>query len=223
MTALEHVRRYAVVGNPVQHSLSPSIHQAFAKMAGISLDYERLWAPLHEAGFEQTVRSFLKARPGNHGLNVTVPFKQRALALADHVTPWARRAGAANTLRLDDDGQITAHNTDGLGLLRALQRLMGQPDALQGAAVLILGAGGAVAGVLPNLVDAGVASITLVNRQLDKAEALLSAYRSTAPTMLLQALTWDELAQPGVWSATASTCRVVIQASSAPLHDQAAR
>ena len=104
---------YAVVGNPIAHSKSPVIHSRFAVQTGERLEYRRLLAPID--GFEPTVRAFIAA--GGCGLNVTVPFKLEAYALADRLSPRAAAAGAVNTLRFDADG-IYGDNTDGVGLVR---------------------------------------------------------------------------------------------------------
>ena len=150
MSGAVHPRRdrYAVIGNPVAHSLSPEIHARFARDCGQCLVYERLLAPLD--GFEATVAAFREA--GGRGLNVTVPFKREAAALADRPSERVRQAGAANTLGFDDDG-IWADNTDGLGLVADLQGRLG--IALAGARIVLLGAGGAARGVVgPLLISA---------------------------------------------------------------------
>ncbi len=107
--------RYAVIGHPIAHSKSPSIHAAFAAQTGQAMAYEALLAPLD--GFADTVRRFIAA--GGKGMNVTVPFKLEAFALADHLSPRAKAAGAVNTLSFRADG-IHGDNTDGLGLVRDL-------------------------------------------------------------------------------------------------------
>ena len=112
--------RYAVVGHPVEHSQSPFIHAAFAQATGQALTYERLLAPLD--GFAATLARF--AAEGGRGCNVTVPFKAEACALAARASPRAARARAANTLRREGDGWY-ADNTDGIGLVRDLERNAG--------------------------------------------------------------------------------------------------
>jgi shikimate dehydrogenase len=161
--------RYAVIGNPVAHSRSPAIHAAFARQTGQAVAYGTLLAPLD--GFAQTVAAFRAA--GGRGANVTVPFKFAAFALADTSSARARRAGAANTLLFCKDGGIDADNTDGVGLVADLQAALGD---LRGSRGLVVGAGGAVAGVLPSLVDAGVARLVLLNRDPAKAQVLADAY-----------------------------------------------
>jgi len=163
--------RYAVFGHPVAHSRSPRIHAAFAAQTGIELVYERIDAA--PADFARAVAAF--AHAGGRGANVTLPHKPAALALCDDLAPRAARAGAVNTLiRLDDgpDGRPRwcGDNTDGIGLVRDLRDRHGL--TLAGARVLLLGAGGAGAGVAPALLDAGVARLWLANRGLARAQAL---------------------------------------------------
>jgi shikimate dehydrogenase len=161
--------RYAVVGNPVEHSRSPAIHAMFAEQTGQSLTYERLLAPLD--GFEAALRAFVAA--GAKGCNITVPFKFDAFALATTRTERAQLGGAVNTLRFDADGWV-GDNTDGAGLVNDLQKNAGRP--LAGLQLLLVGAGGASAGALGALIHAGPARITVVNRTLDKAQALVASH-----------------------------------------------
>lgn len=168
--------RYAVAGNPVAHSRSPHIHGLFAHQTGQALTYERLLCPLD--AFVPTVQAF--AASGARGCNVTVPFKFEAFALAPRRTPRAALAQAANTLRFDPESQggWLADNTDGVGLVRDIAHNAGV--TLVGRRVLLLGAGGASAGVLGPLVEAGPAEVVLANRSLDKAEALVAHHADWA-------------------------------------------
>jgi len=159
--------RYAVAGNPVAHSRSPHIHSLFARQTGQALDYERLLCPLD--AFVPTVKAF--AASGAKGCNVTVPFKFEAFELAARRSPRAELAQAANTLRFDEDGWL-ADNTDGVGLVRDITLNAGVP--LAGRRVLLLGAGGASAGVLGPLIEARPAEIVMANRTLEKAEAIVA-------------------------------------------------
>jgi shikimate dehydrogenase len=168
--------RYAVVGNPVEHSRSPAIHALFAQQTGQHLAYERLLAPLD--GFEAALRAFADA--GAKGCNITVPFKFDAFELAARRTERARRGGAVNTLRFDIDGW-TGDNTDGAGLVNDIQHNAGRP--LAGLRVLLVGAGGAAAGVLGSLIAAGPSGITVVNRTLDKATALVASHADLGHTL----------------------------------------
>jgi len=160
--------RYAVIGNPVAHSRSPEIHAAFAAATGQDIAYGRLLAP--PDGFAAAVARF--SSEGGRGLNVTLPFKEEAWRLAATLSGRARRAGAANTLRLDG-ATVHADNTDGPGLVADLQRIFDAPVA--GLHILLLGAGGAARGVVPSLLENGAASILVVNRSAARADALVAA------------------------------------------------
>jgi len=168
--------RYAVLGHPVAHSRSPAIHARFAAQTGQALDYGRLECPLD--GFGASVRAF--AAGGARGCNVTVPFKFEALQIAGRASERARRAGAANVLGFDgpEPAQWWADNSDGIGLVRDITRHAGVP--LAGARVLLVGAGGAAAGVLGPLIEAGVAGVVLANRTAARAEALVQSHASLA-------------------------------------------
>lgn len=168
--------RYAVAGNPVAHSRSPSIHALFAEQTGQALDYGRLLCPLH--GFKATLTEFVQQ--GARGCNVTVPFKFEAFEMAVRHTPRAVLAQAANTLRFDSeaDGGWLADNTDGVGLVRDITANAGV--ALQGRRVLLLGAGGASAGVLGPLIEQRPRELVLANRTVDKARALVERHQAWA-------------------------------------------
>jgi shikimate dehydrogenase len=164
------IDRYAVAGNPVAHSQSPYIHQQFAEQTGQLLQYERLLCPLE--AFSSTVKNFANSVDDgavSRGCNVTVPFKFEAFKLAQSHTPRARLAGAANTLRFDQEGWL-ADNTDGAGLVRDIQDNAGVE--LAGAKVLVIGAGGAAAGALGALLAERPHTLVVTNRSLDKAQAL---------------------------------------------------
>ncbi len=161
-------QQYAVVGHPVAHSRSPFIHAAFAKQVDLHIEYRTIDAPLD--GFEQTVQTFFNT--GGQGLNVTLPFKQQAFELADRLTERARVAGAVNTL-WQENGQLHGDNTDGAGLAWALHLLTCTPD-LSGLKVLILGAGGAVRGVIAPLLNAGIEHIDIANRTYEHAVHLVN-------------------------------------------------
>ncbi|XOZ32671.1 shikimate dehydrogenase [Halomonadaceae bacterium KBTZ08] len=165
--------RYAVVGNPIEHSLSPRIHGAFADQTGDNLVYERLWAPLE--GFHDTVERFFAE--GGSGLNVTVPFKQQAWEMAGRHEPRASRAGAVNTLWRDGNATLVGDNTDGAGLVRDLS--INHGVTLAGARILVLGAGGAVRGVLEPLLGESPAQVVIANRTLARAEGLGDLFGDT--------------------------------------------
>jgi shikimate dehydrogenase len=165
--------RYAVIGHPVEHSRSPDIHARFAAQTGQSLDYTRLLSPLD--GFTATVCGL--ADGGGRGCNVTVPFKFEAWQHATRRTPRAQRAEAANTLRFDAEGWW-CDNTDGIGLVRDIT--VNTSVALAGRRVLLIGAGGAAAGVLGPLIEAGPARLVVANRTADKAQALVDRHADLA-------------------------------------------
>ncbi|MBK9135307.1 MAG: shikimate dehydrogenase [Betaproteobacteria bacterium] len=166
--------RYAVLGNPVAHSRSPFIHEAFARQCGLPISYERVLSPLD--AFEATLQAFAAA--GGRGVNITVPFKFQALAMASRRTPRAVLAGAANVLKLDEPDGWLADNTDGVGLVRDIEA--GAGVALAGRRVLLLGAGGAAAGALGPLIAARPAEIVLANRTRPNAEAIAAAHAAWA-------------------------------------------
>jgi shikimate dehydrogenase len=161
------LQRFAVIGNPVAHSLSPLIHQYFAQQVGCSLVYERMH--VEELDFEQQVSSFFAA--GGKGLNVTLPFKQKAFALAVTITPRCQSARAANTLWMQGDS-LCADNTDGVGLVRDLARYI----SLQGARILVVGAGGAARGIVSPLLEAGPARLALANRNVTRLQTFQSDF-----------------------------------------------
>jgi shikimate dehydrogenase len=163
------VDQYAVVGNPIAHSKSPEIHLLFARLTKQKIGYERIEAPLD--GFEDKALALRDA--GYRGLNVTVPFKLDAAKLADDLTPRARLAGAVNTLKFDGDA-ILGDNTDGIGFVRDVtERLkFGFGDC----AVLVLGAGGAVRGLLGSLLDASPRWLAVANRSHQRAEELAEEF-----------------------------------------------
>lgn len=156
--------RYVVIGHPVSHSLSPHIHARFAQSTGQSLEYATLEAPLD--AFAATAKRFFAE--GGRGANVTLPFKVEAFELAEHGSDRARLAGAANFLALRE-GRIEADNTDGAGLVADLERLGAK---LEGARVLLLGAGGAARGVIAPVLARKPALLVIANRTAERAEVL---------------------------------------------------
>ncbi|MCP5325932.1 MAG: shikimate dehydrogenase [Oceanospirillaceae bacterium] len=162
---------YAVMGNPINHSKSPQIHSAFAEQTQQDLIYSATLVPLD--GFEHAVQEFFRNAHGK-GLNVTVPFKEEAYQLAQIHSPRALRAGAVNTLKRHEDGRIYGDNTDGLGLVADLTRNL--QISLSGKRILLLGAGGAVKGVLEPLLAEKPAQIVIANRSIEKAIDLAKAF-----------------------------------------------
>ncbi len=170
---------YAVLGNPVQHSRSPRIHQLFAQQCGQTLRYERRLVP---PGAFDAALAALRAE-GARGCNVTVPCKFDAARAASRLSPRAELAQAANTLGWDEQGLLWGDNTDGIGLVRDLARLLGRDgaeQALRGMRVLLLGAGGAACGVLGALIEAGAAQLEVWNRSPERAERLVQRHAGLA-------------------------------------------
>jgi shikimate dehydrogenase len=157
--------RYAVIGNPVAHSKSPWIHAQFARATGEDIDYGRIEAPLN--GFARSVEAF--RAQGGRGLNVTLPFKSEAFRFCAAASERAAAAQAVNTLVLDR-GRPWGDNTDGVGLVRDLAVNLGRK--LEGAQILLMGAGGAAQGVIGPLAQAGAAAIMIANRTVPRAQAL---------------------------------------------------
>lgn len=159
------MNRYAVFGQPVSHSLSPRIHAAFGRQAGIALEYTAIeCAP---EAFADAVATF--AAQGGQGANVTLPHKQAAAGLCTELSERARRAGAVNTLARRGDGWL-GDNTDGAGLIRDLTGRHGLD--LRARRTLLIGAGGAARGIAPSLLDAGIGDLYIANRDAKKADAL---------------------------------------------------
>lgn len=154
--------KYAVIGNPIEHSKSPLIHHAFALQTGQDIEYSRVLAPL--GGFAQTVHAMREA--GFKGANVTVPFKLEAFRLANHLAERAHDAGVVNTLLFNDES-IVGDNTDGVGLVRDIEQNLG--ISLEQKRVLLIGAGGAAEGVLHPVLEQHPQLLVIANRSLDKA------------------------------------------------------
>ncbi len=173
MTLLD---RYVVAGNPVEHSQSPFIHAHFAEQTGQALSYDRLLCTAES--FDASIREFAAA--GGRGCNITMPFKTNAWRLAGRVSERAALAQASNVLRFDglDESGWWSDNTDGVGLVRDIQVNAMRP--LTGARVLMLGAGGAAAGALGPLLQAGPAELVVANRSVDKANALVQRHAPLA-------------------------------------------
>ena len=163
------MNKYAVIGNPIHHSLSPTIHAQFAKQIGLSMSYEKILAPLD--GFTFTAKSFINS--GALGFNVTVPFKVEAFNLVDEHTLNAKTAGAVNTIKVEN-GILYGENTDGIGLVNDLCNNLQQ--SIEGKDILILGAGGATQGILPALLECQPERILVANRTKARSLKLASNY-----------------------------------------------
>jgi shikimate dehydrogenase len=158
--------KYAVIGNPIEHSKSPQIHAAFAGQTGEVVEYGRILG--NPDDFAGDVRKFLAE--GGQGLNVTVPFKEEAWRLADELSPRAHTAGAVNTLIRLENNRLRGDNTDGIGLVRDLT--MNQGFRFKDKRILMLGAGGAVRGVMRPLLEQNPKRIVIANRTASKAYSL---------------------------------------------------
>lgn len=161
---------YAVMGNPIAHSKSPQIHAAFAAQTGQDMSYQALLVA--EDGFAEAVDKFRQA--GGKGLNITVPFKLQAWQLVNQRSERAEAAGAVNTIKFNDDGSMFADNTDGVGMVRDIT--INHQMTLRDRNVLMLGAGGAVQGVLLPLLAEKPASLIIANRTASKAVELAQRF-----------------------------------------------
>ena len=174
-----------VVGRPIAHSLSPVIHNAWIEAAGLDAVYAPFSPP--DEGFERMIRAF---RGGVIcGLNVTAPFKERALALADWADEAAQRAGSANIMLFHDDGRTEARSVDGLGLIRAFAE-QAPGTRLADARIAVLGAGGAARAGVAAMVDAGAGQVFVLNRTAARAEEL--AFALDSPRLSAHALSEAE-------------------------------
>lgn len=161
--------QYAVFGNPISQSKSPWIHKQFAQQTGENLEYGSQLVELGE--FSTAADDFFE---NGKGLNITTPFKDDAYAYAHNLTARARRAGAVNTLAHQEDGSVLGDTTDGVGLIRDIIENLGWQ--IKGQKVLILGAGGAVRGVLEPLLETSPNSVTIANRTATKAQSLAKGF-----------------------------------------------
>lgn len=173
-------KKFAVIGNPIEQSRSPELHHAFAQKLGIDLHYEKRLAALD--GFVESMAEFFKN--GGIGMNVTVPFKEQAFNQCDVLTERAKIAKAVNTLWMEN-GKLHGDNTDGQGLVAAIESL---GWSIKESSILILGAGGATRGVIYPLVQAGAKKIVIANRTLARAEQLVSDLQNSVKDAELKAV-----------------------------------
>ncbi len=162
------MKKFIVIGNPIAHSKSPEIHQAFAGQCGILLQYERLYAEQEQ--FNTVITDFFKL---GTGANVTLPFKEDALQFADKLSDTAKLAGAVNTL-FKKDGLIIGDNTDGIGLVRDITN--NHNISFTDKKVLIIGAGGATRGIISAIAQEQPHSITITNRTIEKAQLIAKQF-----------------------------------------------
>ena len=170
MTLDDTAVNFAVFGNPIKHSKSPVIHRAFAAQFGQDVQYRAV--RVAEDAFEDAVSRFFEA--GGAGLNITVPFKERAFAMAEEASDRAVRAKAANVLMPAEDGGLCADNTDGVGMIRDM--VVNHGWQVGGRRTLVLGAGGAVRGILQPLLQERPGSVFVANRTASRAAALASEF-----------------------------------------------
>ncbi len=176
--------QYAVFGNPINHSKSPAIHRQFAEQTGQDLHYAKQLVA--EDAFVKTVQAFFAE--GGKGLNVTVPFKVEAFQFAQQLTPRAQRAGAVNTLAIQANGLVLGDNTDGIGMVHDMHNLGWE---LQGKRILILGAGGAVRGIMQPVLAEHPSQVVIANRTVSKAEELAAHFHDLGN---VQACSFERLA-----------------------------
>ena len=179
-----------MVGNPIKHSKSPQIHKAFAEQTDQELSY--VATLVEPENFQQAVKSF--QRDGGKGLNVTVPFKQQAYEFADELSERAELAKAVNTLIFQKNGVIKGDNTDGVGLIRDI--INNHDGRIADKRVLVIGAGGAVRGVLGPLLAEKPRQIVIANRTLEKAISLAEDF---APYGNIEACAFNRLQGPFDW------------------------
>lgn len=159
------------MGHPIGHSRSPAIHRQFAEQLGLEIEYTAI--DVEPGHFPESVADFRQS--GGHGLNVTVPFKLDAFNLATHRSERAELAGAVNTLMFEEGDAVFGDNTDGIGFIRDVTANLGQ--TITDKQVLIVGAGGAVRGILGPILEAGPKSLVIANRTVGKAEVLAELFR----------------------------------------------
>ena len=199
------VKKFAVFGNPIAQSKSPIIHHAFAEQVNLSIDYTKQLVDVD--GFSEAANAFFTA--GGCGLNITSPFKYDAFQFADQLTQRAQLAEAVNTLAKQEDGSILGDNTDSVGLLNDITQQLGW--TVKSKRILILGAGGAVRGVLYPFLQAQPQQLVIANRTKSKATDLAEKFSEFGP---IRGYSYDELVDEAVFD-------VIINATSASLNGAA--
>lgn len=194
---------YAVIGNPVKHSLSPEIFKIFAQQTQQPLVYQKLLSPFDQ--FHKTVQDF--QRKGGKGLNITLPFKKQAFLLANKHHDTARLAQSANTLIFSPQGDIIAANTDGVGLIHDIEN--NHQCNIKGQRILLIGAGGAATGVIAPLLAKGPSKFHIVNRTVAKALALAKQFDQLG-----------KISASGFDALTGKQFDLIINATSASLYEE---
>ncbi len=199
-------KNFAVIGNPIHHSLSPEIHGMFAKEAGLLMDYEAVLSPLDE--FQLTVETLISQKLS--GVNITLPFKKEAYHLASQHSQHAKIAEAVNTFEFKDK-EIIGHNTDGIGLVRDLEQNL--HIDLQGKKILLIGAGGAAEGVIYSLLEKNPLDLTLTNRTIEKSNIMKNKMNDYAKHLNVNLNVIDITKLPQQYF------DLIINATSASLHE----
>ena len=171
MAQQELIKKYAVIGNPIEHSLSPTIHEYFARKLNINLSYEKIFSDVDK--FELELKKFFEG--GGLGCNVTLPFKREAFLFTEEKSDVAKITGAVNTIS-KKNGVYFGDNTDGSGFIRDLKKNI--KFDIAGKEVLILGAGGASMGIIPNIFLEKPKSLKVFNRTLENAKSLVERFSS---------------------------------------------
>lgn len=170
------IEHYALIGYPISHSLSPKIYQHFAQETKQSIHYHTISATSET--FFSTAHAFLQQ---GKGLNITAPFKQLGLKLAQTLHPRAQEARATNLILKKEDGTLVADNTDGIGLITDLK--INHSFDVRDKKILILGAGGAARGIIPELMHQAPKHIILANRDYEKAQQLAEPFKLRAESL----------------------------------------
>jgi shikimate dehydrogenase len=199
-------KNFAVIGNPIHHSLSPEIHGMFAKEAGLLMDYEAVLSPLDE--FQLTVETLISQKLS--GANITLPFKKEAYHLASQHSQHAKIAEAVNTFEFKDK-EIIGHNTDGIGLVRDLEQNL--HIDLHGKKILLIGAGGAAEGVIYSLLEKNPLDLTLTNRTIEKSNIMKNKMNAYAKHLNVNLNVVDITKLPQQYF------DLIINATSASLHE----
>ena len=199
-------KNFAVIGNPIHHSLSPEIHGMFAKEAGLLMDYEAVLSPLDE--FQLTVETLISQKLS--GANITLPFKKEAYHLASQHSQHAKIAEAVNTFEFKDK-EIIGHNTDGIGLVRDLEQNL--HIDLHGKKVLLIGAGGAAEGAIYSLLEKNPLDLTLTNRTIEKSNIIKNKMNDYAKHLNVNLNVVDITKLPQQYF------DLIINATSASLHE----
>jgi shikimate dehydrogenase len=179
--------KYLVLGNPIDHSLSPSIHRMFAQQTKIKITYDKKLVEFNQ--FDREIDSLVEK--GFLGFNVTVPFKEDAFAKVNMANDCASAAQAVNTIKVTGDSNLYGFNTDGIGLIRDLVDRMGL--TLSGSRILVIGAGGAAKGVVAALLGHGPDSIVIANRTMEKAKKLVTQFKEINQDAVIKCLELDKL------------------------------